>query len=302
MHPPDFTPSECLTQEHLNALCLNSNGFLQPEKEKLLINILRMNKMGLAWMEVKKGRFSDEYFTPVKIPVIEHTPWAHKNLPIPPRILHDIIKIFKNKSTTGIYKHSNALYCSCWFIVLKKSGTLHLVHNLQPLNVVTIQNSGITPITEQVIEAMAGQACYSMLDLFVSYNHQTLDVASQDLTMIQSPIGTVRLTYLPQGWTNAGTIFHEDVTFILQEEIPDVTWLFMDDCSIKGPATHYKTEDGGFESISANSGICRFVWEHLQDIHCILHHLRCACHAPIATNSFSSILCISKSHLIFIYL
>ena len=74
MHPPDFTPSKRLMQEHLAALCLNSDGFLQPEEEKLLIHVLRMNEMGLVWMEVEKGRFSDEYFTPVKIPVIEHTP------------------------------------------------------------------------------------------------------------------------------------------------------------------------------------------------------------------------------------
>jgi hypothetical protein len=62
---------------------------------------------------------------------------------------------------------------------------------------------------------MAGWACYSMLDLFVGYDHHTLDVASHDLTTIQSPIGAMRLTCLPQGWTNAGAIFHEDVTFIV---------------------------------------------------------------------------------------
>src|SRR6266851_2589115 len=123
---------------------------------------------------------------------------------------------------------------------------------------------------------MAGQACYSMLDLFVGYDHHTLDVASHNLTTIQSPISAVRLTCLPQGWTNAGAIFHKDVTFILKPEILDVTWPFIDDCSIKGPATRYETADGGYESLSANPLICRFVWEHLTDIHHILHRLRCA--------------------------
>ena len=111
-------------------MSLNANGFLQPEEEKLLIHILRMNEMGLAWTEAEKGRFSDEYFTPVKILVIEHTPWAHKNSPIPPGILHDVIKIFKDKSTMGIYEHSDASYHSHWFTVPKKSSTLHLVHDL----------------------------------------------------------------------------------------------------------------------------------------------------------------------------
>jgi hypothetical protein len=115
-----------------------------------------------------------------------------------------------------------------------------------------------------------------MLDLFVGYDHRTLDTSSRDLTTIQSPIGAMRLTCLPQGWTNAGAIFHEDVTFILEPEIPDTAWPFMDDCSIKGPATRYETGDGGYETIPANDQVRRFVWEHLNDVHRILHRLRCA--------------------------
>jgi len=196
-------------------------------------------------------------------------------LPIPTSILNNVIKIFKDKSAAGVYEHSDASYHSHWFCVKKKSSALCLIHDLQPLNAITIRNSGITPIADQVIEAMAGWVCYSMLDLFVGYDHRTLDVALQDLTTIQSPIGAVRLTCLPQGWTNAGAIFHEDVTFILEPEIPDVAWPFMDDCSIKGPTMHYETADGGYESLPTNPLICRFVWEHLTDIHHVLHCLHC---------------------------
>ena len=115
-----------------------------------------------------------------------------------------------------------------------------------------------------------------MLDLFVGYDHQTLDISSHDLTTIQSPIGAVQLTCLPQGWTNAGAIFHEDVTFILEPEIPHVAWPYMDDCSIKGPATCYETPDGSFDTIPDNPGICSFIWQHLSDVHHILHRLRCS--------------------------
>ena len=100
-------------QERLNALSLNTDSFLQPEEEKLLLHVLKANKKGLAWTEEEKGRYSDEYFTPVKILVIEHIPWVHKNLPIPTGILRDIINIFKDKSAAGVYEHSNASYRSC---------------------------------------------------------------------------------------------------------------------------------------------------------------------------------------------
>jgi hypothetical protein len=133
--------------------------------------------------------------------------------------------------------------------MIKKSGALHLMHNLQPLNVVTICNSSILPLANQVIEVMVGHACYSMLNLFVGYDHCMLNIASHNLTTIQSPISVVRLTCLPQGWTNTGVIFHKDVTFLLESEIPHITWPYMDDCSIKGPTTRYEFDSKEYEMI-----------------------------------------------------
>jgi len=123
---------------------------------------------------------------------------------------------------------------------------------------------------------MAGRACYAMLDLFVGYDHRTLDIASRDLTTIQSPIGAVRLTCLPQGWTNAVAIFHDDVSFLLTPEIPHIACSFVDDCAIKGPPTRYETDNGGYDTITENPGIRKFIWQHLQDVHRILHRLRTA--------------------------
>jgi len=136
--PPDFVPGLCLTEERLDALDLNKSDFLWPEELKLLQHILLLNKSGLMWTEDKKGRFCDNYFAPVKIPAIKHVPWIHKNIPIPYGILDDIIQIFKDKLAAGVYKPSDASYRSCFFCVKKKNGSLHLVHDLQPLNAVTI--------------------------------------------------------------------------------------------------------------------------------------------------------------------
>ena len=216
---------------------------------------------------MEKGRFKDEYFAPIKIPVIEHIPWVHKNLPILPGILKKVIKLFWEKIAAGVYEPSNLSYRSCWFCVHKKSGNLRLVHNLQPLNAITIRNSGVPPIADQIIKSMAGRSCYTMLDLFSGYDHQTLDISSRDLTTVQSPVGVVRLTTVPQGWTGAVPIFHTDIIFILELEIPDPVQPFMDDSSIKGPPTCYETKDGGYETIPANPQICRFIWEHVNDTH-----------------------------------
>jgi hypothetical protein len=80
-------------------------------------------------------------------------------------------------------------------------------------------------------------------------------------------------TSLPQGSTNAVAIFHGDVAFILEPEIPHVAKPFLDDTVVKGPASCYETPGGSYETIPENLGICRFIWEHLNNVHCVIHRL-----------------------------
>jgi len=81
---------------------------------------------------------------------------------------------------------------------------------------------------------------------------------------------------VPQGWTGAVAIFHGNVVFILEAKIPDPAMPFLDNAGIKGLATRYELKDGGYKTIPANSQIRRFIWEHANDIHHILHHFLCA--------------------------
>ena len=70
------------------------------------------------------------------------------------------------------------------------------------------------------------------------------------------------------GWTNSVPIFYDDVTSILQPEIPDVTVPYIDDIPIRGPANTYVLSNGTEERIATNPGIHRFVWEHFQNVNC----------------------------------
>lgn len=191
---------------------------------------------GFAWDESQKGKFREDFFPPVVIPVIEHIPWVHKNIPIPPGLYHEVIDIVKDKIATGIYEPSSSSYRSKWFTVFKKDGhSLHIVHDLQPLNAITIRNSGVPPFIEQLAETFGGRACYGVFDLFVAFDQRLLATQSRDFTTFQTSLGTFRLTMLPMGWTNSMQILQGDITYTLQEEIPDITIPFVDDAGIKGP-------------------------------------------------------------------
>ena len=76
------------------------------------------------------------------------------------------------------------------------------------------------------------------------------------------------------GWTNAVPVFHDDVTHILQPEVPQFTIPYIDDAPVRGPATAYQNLDGVFETIAENSGIRRFVWEHFQNLNRIVQRMK----------------------------
>ncbi|KNZ79488.1 hypothetical protein J132_09582 [Termitomyces sp. J132] len=76
------------------------------------------------------------------------------------------------------------------------------------------------------------------------------------------------------GWTNSVPIFHDDITFILKDEIPHVTWSYIDDVPVRGPPHRYELPNGGYDIIPENSGIRRFVWEHLQNVNRVLQKIK----------------------------
>ena len=128
-----------------------------------------------------------------------------------------------------------------------------------------IKDAATLPYIEHFAEQSAGRSIYTMMDLFIGYDHHPLAEASCNLTTFQTPLSTFHLTVLPQGWTDSPAIFQNDIAFILQAEV-DIAPNFQDDINVLGPHTHYELEDRLFEMIPQNPGIQCFVWEHCLDV------------------------------------
>jgi len=208
----------------------------------------------------------------VKIPVQEHVPWTWKTLPIPPGIRKKVIELIRRKVDLEVYETSYSSYRHQWFTVAKKDGNLCIVHNLTPLNAITVCDSQEPPLIYLYAEQCSARSIYSGLDLFVGYDHCTLAEESRDYITFDTPLGIIRLTVLPQGWTGLVGIFHNDVTFILQHEM-DKAPNFLDDITLLGPKTRYEGKDGTYKVLTANPGIRCFVLEYAVDLNYILHCL-----------------------------
>ena len=296
-NPKDFSPTEKYTQERKEIIDkLHPGDFLWAEERKLLHHFMTVQEDGFAWTDDERGSFRHDFFPPVEIPVVEHEPWVEKSIPIPRGQLEEFCKIIKKKIDAGVYEPSNSSYRGKFFGVIKKDGkSIRLVHALEPLNAVTIAHSGIPPATEELANHFAGRACGGCLDLYSGYDARDLAEGSRDFTTFQTPFGALRLVKLPMGWTNSVPIFHDDVTFILQDEIPHVTIPYIDDVPVRGPGSRYQSKDGTFETIPENSGIRRFIWEHFQNMNRIVQRIK---YCGGTFSGAKSVVCMDEFHVV----
>ena len=79
------------------------------------------------------------------------------------------------------------------------------------------------------LNPFAGYSVYSGFDLLSGYDAHILHPKSRDLTAFQMPLGLLHYTCLPQGFTNSVAEFQNCTTFILQDKIPHIVAIMIDD-------------------------------------------------------------------------
>ncbi|KAG2112062.1 uncharacterized protein F5147DRAFT_572787 [Suillus discolor] len=112
LNPPDIFPTKKLTVEQLEALNINSKGFLHPEEEKLFRYIMWLHQDALAFEDTDRGTLKESYFSSYIIPTVPHIPWEYKIIPIPPGIQSKVIDVLKLKIDAGVYEASQSAYRS----------------------------------------------------------------------------------------------------------------------------------------------------------------------------------------------
>ena len=73
-NPPPFTPNKRYTAKRRDIVEKRHNEFLQPEEMCVLHDLVLNQSAGLAWSDSECRSFKQEFFPPVEIPVVPHTP------------------------------------------------------------------------------------------------------------------------------------------------------------------------------------------------------------------------------------
>ncbi|KAI7936690.1 hypothetical protein MJO28_015589 [Puccinia striiformis f. sp. tritici] len=230
--PPEFVATEKITEERLKVVNFGPKDFLWIEELKLMKHVIVKRQGAFAFAPEERGLLKHSYGEPYIIPVVPHSPWQQKPIPIAQAIKGKFIELVRERIRTGLYEQSCSSYSSPVFCVKKQDGNLRVVHDLQRLNRVTIKDAGLPPAPEDLIESFTGRACYGLGDIMGGYDERELSLVSRPLTTFETPLGRFQLTRLPQGTTNSVAVYQAQMMWILQEEIPENVGIFIDDGGI----------------------------------------------------------------------
>lgn len=262
---PTSTTTLRLTEERLQNIHIGNT--LTKEERQHFINMLKKYDKVFAFTDEERGCLSTEFFPPVKIHTVKHTPWAQKTFPIPSRLLEKVVEMLKSRYKSGVIEYSYGPYRNPWFTPIKKNGSLRFIQDVQQLNKVTIKDAMQPPVRHEYIESFAGYPLITTIDLYSGYDQLLLDPESRDYTAMDTPIGLIRMTRIPQGWTNSVQTYQRAMNRVLAEYIPTLCRPFLDDIGIKN-STREKN------STHCLPNIRKYVLEHINTVEKILRRLQ----------------------------
>ena len=266
----DFIPTVVprgsrLTPERLAEMKIGT-GFLSTVEKQLFIDILFEFEGAIAFDDSEMGLLNPAIEPPVHIHTVPHEPWQQQNIRLLKAMQEAATEIVKEKMESGVLEYSQGPYRSSYFLVEKPHapGTYRLINNVQPLNAVTIRDSGLPPAVDEFLEDFAMYPITSAIDYYSGYYQILLDMMSRDMTAFMTDLGLVRTSRLPQGWTNSVSVFMRIICKVHWRQIPHQVRPFLDDCGIKGPKDRYGDEEEEVVTSVGKVWVRRFVKEHAE--------------------------------------
>ena len=207
--------------------------YLTSNEEDLLIQLLKEHKDVFAW-SYKDLKGVDPDICQHTIPMREDAkpskqrPYTY-NENFANKIKEEINKLL---AAEFIYEIEHTEWVSPIVVVPKKNGKLRVCINLKKVNAATVRDHYPLPITEHVLERVAGRKAYSFLDGFSGYNQVSIKEEDQHKTAFATEWGIYAYKVMPFGLTNAPATFQRLMSHAFKEHLRKFLEIFMDDLCV----------------------------------------------------------------------
>jgi hypothetical protein len=208
-----------VTPDRLAEMRIARRSSLNEKEKGLLEAVVIMHEAAFSFDVSEIGLIRDEVVPPYQIRTVKHEPMQVRRFPLARSMEGEIRGLLAGQLEAGMVEPSHGGYSINWFCSRKSSGGLRLIHDMQPVNAVTIRDACVPPDMEDILEAASGQPLYCVLDAHSGYDQRNLDVRSRDLTGFQTPMGLLRKTRSPQGATNSVADFQRAMVKVFGREL-----------------------------------------------------------------------------------
>ena len=206
---------------------------LSQEEEELLISTLKKYNDIFAW-SYKDLKGVDPKICQHTIPMREDAkpskqrPYTY-NENFANKIKEEIDKLLNAKF---IYEIEHTEWVSPIVVVPKKNGKLRVCINLKKVNAAMVRDHYPLPITDHVLEWVAGKETYSFLDDFSGYNQVSIEAKDQYKIAFSTEWGIFAYRVMPFSLTNDPTTFQRLMIHAFKEYLRIFLEIFMDDLCI----------------------------------------------------------------------
>jgi hypothetical protein len=243
---------------------------LLKNERDLLLAVLFNREGGLAWDFSHIGRIREDVAPPQVIRTTPHKAWQAPTFHVPRALEPAVIQILRERMDASVLELGQGPYRNPWFLVKKAvANQYRLINAAMYINRHTIRDANLPPNLEEFVEEFAGLKAVSLVDMQSGYDQVPLAVKSRDLTGFQTPMGLLRNCTIIQGGTNSVAQFCRIMTQILEDLIPNIARVFVDDIGVKGPRTDY-------DGVEALPGIRKYILESIQNLDKVLTNVECA--------------------------
>ncbi|GBG72554.1 hypothetical protein CBR_g12124 [Chara braunii] len=244
--------------EVADTMKIGVDGFLTVEETQLIRKACQEFHLAFAFNDHQKGRLDAKLISPVRIHTVEHECWNDKGSAYEFGIAAEVAELLRAKIDSFVAEPTASPYANKWFVFRKPNKSLRWIQDLQKLNAVTIRDAGSLPQADLLAESHVGRSIYSLIDLYLGYDQLPLDARDRPYTAMHTPVGQLQMQVTLMGFTNAVADAQRRMLAVAGDMFPEKCEPYIDDNPIKGAQNKDETE--------VQSGIRKFVWDHLQDI------------------------------------
>ena len=168
-----------------------------------------------------------------RIKLVDETPFKQKHRRIPPAMYEEVRNHVHQLLASGVIRQSHSPWASNIVLCRKKDGKLRMCIDYRRLNERTIKDAHALPRIEEILEALAGNKYFTVVDMKSGYFNVELEEDHKERTAFTlGPLGFYEYNKMPFGLANSPATYQRLMETILMDLNLKICFVYLDDVII----------------------------------------------------------------------